>query len=435
MGIFDFILGLFGWRPAASPTERHLPAPDRAAEPARKRVVIRGRRCTRRVRLAPLRKPRPAKPISNLADISVPELPYRFARVSVYGGYMDLSRDSDDLRLTQLGLPVFHTPEELANWLEIPVGRLAWLIHRCEFIPAPPNSRAAHYHFRWLKKRQGGYRLIEAPKSLLKKMQEKILREILDRVPVHHACHGFVVGRSIRTNAEPHAGQRVVVKLDLANFYTTVSHSRIVAIFRSLGYCREAAIWLAGLTTSAVPPDLELPENQLALLAAYRGRHLPQGAPTSPALANLSAFSLDLRLSGLARKFQANYTRYADDLTFSGSGRFLGSLSTFLQLVGQIIKSERFQLHPRKRRVLRSNQQQKVTGVVVNQHVNIARLEFDRLKAVLHNCLRLGPSTQNREAREDFPQHLLGRIGHVKHLNPDKGERLLAMYRQIDWKR
>jgi len=222
--------------------------------------------------------------------------------------------------------------------------------------------------------------------------------------------------------------------LDLENFYSTVGHSRVVAIFRSLGYSREAAIWLAGLTTSAIPANLDVPDNNLSLLNTYQGRHLPQGAPTSPALANLSAFSLDLRLAGLARTFQAQYTRYADDLTFSGPQRFLYGLSVFLRLVAKIIKAERFRLHPTKHKVLRNNQQQKITGVVVNQCVNVDRAEYDRIKALLCNCLRTGARSQNREQHEDFPQHVLGRIGHVKHLNPARGDKLLEMFRRIDWK-
>ena len=361
------------------------------------------------------------------------ELPYPFARLSVVGGYLDLSLDGDSERLAQLGLPDFQNPVQLAAWLGLPVGRVAWLVHRCETGQRPKDPRSAHYHFRWVKKRKGGYRLIEAPKPQLKAIQHKILREILDQVPIHTACHGFVTGRSILTNAMPHTGQRVVVKLDLENFYTTVTHSRVVAIFRSLGYSREAAIWLAGLTTSAIPYGLDVPATDLGLLNPYWGHHLPQGAPTSPTLANLSAFSLDLRLSGLSRTFKAQYTRYADDLTFSGSRKFLGGLATFLPLVGKIIHAERFKLHPKKRQVLRDNQQQKVTGVVVNTRTNIDRDDYDRLKALLHNCILRGVSTQNHEHRQDFAQHVLGRIGHIKHLNPVRGEKLLEMYRRVDW--
>lgn len=433
MGLFDFILGLFGWR-APRPSrvsETHRGAVTASNTPQKAR--LRGRRARGKVRLAPLRRiPRQAEP-TRLSQMTVAELPYPFARMGVLGGYLDLSQDGNADRLRQSGLPVFSNPTGLAEWLGISVGRLAWLVHRCEEGQRPQDPRSAHYHFRWLKKRKGGYRLIEAPKPLLKTVQQKVLREILDRIPVHAACHGFVIRRSIVTNAAPHAGKRVVVKLDLENFYTTVCHSRVVAIFRSLGYSREAAIWLAGLTTAAIPAGLDVPDDNLSLLNVYRGRHLPQGAPTSPTLANLSAFSLDLRLSGLARTFRAQYTRYADDLTFSGPQKFLNGLPAFLPLVSKIIRSERFRLHPRKRQILRNNQQQKVTGVVVNSRVNVDRDEFDRLKALLHNCLLRGVSSQNHERREDFSQHVLGRIGHIKHLNPVRGEKLLEMFRRIDW--
>jgi len=360
-------------------------------------------------------------------------MPYRFARLGVMGGYLDLSRDGDHARLERLGLPIFDTPEELAQWLGMPVGRLAWLTHRCDEGHRPHDARSAHYHYRWLKKRDGSRRLIESPKPLLRAVQQRILKEILNQIPSHPAAHGFISGRSIRTNALPHVGQRVVLKFDLENFYPSVTFGRVVAIFRSLGYSREAAIWLGSLTTSAVPVTLELPAGESPRCFPYRARHLPQGAPTSPAIANLSAFALDLRLAGLARSFGANYTRYADDLTFSGQPRFLNSLHVFIPLVRQIVHAERFRLHPTKRRVMRDNQQQRVTGVVVNQHPNISRKEFDRLKAILTNCLRRGASTQNHERHEDFARHLRGKVAHVAQLNPARGQKLLDIYEQVDW--
>src|SRR4029077_5389897 len=133
----------------------------------------------------------------------------------------------------------------------------------------------------------------------------------------------------------------------------------------------EAAIWLGRLTTSALPSSFVRQGHPHADLKAYLGRRLPQGAPTSPALANLSAFPLDLRLSGLSRSFGAQYTRYADDLTFSGDERFLRSLAVFLPLVSKIVRSERFSLNKRKRKIIRSSQRQIVTGVVVNSRPNI----------------------------------------------------------------
>jgi len=237
------------------------------------------------------------------------------------------------------------------------------------------------------------------------------------------------------SNAAPHTGQAIVVRYDLENFYPAVSFGRVVAIFRSLGYCREAAIWLGRLTTSATPGDLDLPEGDAGAVLPYLRTHLPQGAPTSPALANLSAFVLDVRLAGLSRAFGAKYTRYADDLTFSGDAKFRSSLRVFLPLVQQIIREERFRFHRKKRRILRPHQQQRVTGVVVNAKPNLARADFDRLKAILHNCVKLGPSTQNHDEVADFAGHLRGRIAHATLLNRSRGEKLLAIYRQINWSR
>lgn len=400
----------------------------------------RGKRLTgrrgRKVQLAPLRRPKACDDSSWEAADEVDGIPYRFARFGVRrGGYLDLSKDGDEQHLTRLGLPVFRTPEELAAWLEIPLGKLAWLIHRFADNSRPPNEKEAHYHFRWVRKRSGGWRLIESPKATLKEVQGRILEEILNQVPAHAAAHGFVPGRSIVSNAEPHTGKAVLVRYDLADFYPTVTRARVTAIFRTLGYSREAAVWLGRLCTSSLPQTIAFPGGEASGIRPYLRAHLPQGAPTSPALANLSAFSLDVRLSGLARSFGATYTRYADDLTFSGPAGFHRALPTFLPLVDQIIRNERFRANHGKRRVVQRQSRQMVTGVVVNRRTNVRRDEFDRLKAVLTNCVRHGAQTQNRENRDDFAQHLRGRIAHVQLLNVDRGAKLLALYEQIDWRK
>lgn len=419
MGLFDFLRRLFFGPPAAVP-------PGREARRESQRKKSR-----RRPRLEPLRngrRPEPDPPPPELA-----EAPYRFAQRAPGGRWLDLTQDGDDAQLAELGLPRFRTPEEIAAWLEIPVGRLAWLTHR--FTPGhrPTDQRRGHYRWRWIRKRDGGLRLIEAPKRTLRAAQRRILDEILARIPPHSAAHGFVPGRSIVTNAAPHAGKRVVVKVDLENFYASVRFNRVVAIFRRAGYCREAAIWLARLTTSAVPGNMPFPGNDPYALRPYLSRHLPQGGPASPALANLSGYSLDVRLSGLARAFGATYSRYADDLTFSGDAAFLRSLAAFLPLVSQIVVQERFRVNRAKRRVLRNNQRQTVTGVVVNAQPNVARAEYDRLKATLVNCLRHGPASQNRDGHPDFAAHLRGRIAHVQQLHPGRGAKLLALYQKIAW--
>jgi RNA-directed DNA polymerase len=419
MGLFDFLRRLFSPRPS-----RPVSRPARTKKRRRK------------PRLARLRRRGHGTTWSLNKTVRTETPPYAFARIGVgTDRYLDLSLDGSDERLARYSFPVLRTPEQLAQWLELPIGRLAWLVHRYADDSRPQSEREAHYHYRWLSKRSGGRRLIESPKRTLKQAQRRILREILEKVPPHDAAHGFSVGRSILTNARPHVKQAVVVKFDLANFYPSVTFARVTAIFRSLGYSREAAIWLARLTTSALPANMPFVKEEPSAVLPYLKRHLPQGAPTSPALANLSAYSLDVRLAGLARSFGANYTRYADDLTFSGPTRFGTSLRDFIPLVGQIVRQERFRLNAAKRKILRSSGKLVVTGVVVNEKINVSRREFDRLKAVLTNCARHGAASQNRAGHPHFAAHVRGRIAQVTQLNADRGARLLAVYNQIDWNR
>jgi retron-type reverse transcriptase len=371
-----------------------------------------------------------------LRGVSVPVRPYRYACVNQFdGGFRDLSGGGRPERLARFGLPELTTPEDIAAWLQITPGRLAWLTHRFNDSRKPTGPTDTHYVLRWIPKRSGGRRLIERPKKSLRAIQTTILREILSKASAHPAAHGFVRGRSAVTNATAHVGRRVVVRFDLANFYPSVRFNRVVAIFRGLGYGREAALWLARLTTSELPASLLAEQGFTAEIKPYIGRHLPQGASTSPALANLSAFVLDLRLAGLARRFKATYTRYADDITFSGDDRFLKSLRVFLPLVKEIIREERFRTNKSKCRILRNGNRQVVTGIVVNAKTNLRRSEFDALKAILTNCRRHGPSSQNRSGHPNFAAHLHGRISYVQQLNPQRAARLWAIYSRIDWDR
>jgi len=262
MGLVDWLRRLFG---GAS----HEPG-----QPEVSRPVPRRRRG--RVKLAPFRY--------HVAKAETPtrvdsRRPYRFARPAVTGGWLDLSQSQDEDRLGRYDLPRFRQPEELARWLDVPVGLLAWLIHRFDDDQRPADEVAAHYVYRWIRKRTGGHRLIEAPKVKLKQIQRRILYEILNRVPPHPAAHGSVVGRSVCSNAAPHAGQRVVVKLDLENFYPSVSFNRVTAIFRSLGYSREAAIWLSRLTTTSLPASFVRQTPSNPDLQPYLGGGCRRGPP------------------------------------------------------------------------------------------------------------------------------------------------------------
>jgi RNA-directed DNA polymerase len=161
--------------------------------------------------------------------------------------------------------------------------------------------------------------------------------------------------------------------------------------------------------------------------------HLPQGAPTSPALANLAAFGLDRRLTGLAASTALRYSRYADDLTFSGPWQPRRRRRQFEEPVAVIARAERFAVNERKTALHSAAGRQSVCGIVVNVRPNVLRAEYDELKAILHNAARHGPAGQNRAGIADFEAHLRGRISWVASLNPARGEKLHRRFAQIRW--
>ncbi|QTJ66512.1 RNA-directed DNA polymerase [Rhodococcus sp. ZPP] len=282
-----------------------------------------------------------------------------------------------------------------------------------------------HYRYRI----RSDHRLLEAPKERLREVQRRILRGLLDRVPPHAAAHGFVRGRSVHTFAAPHAGRDVVVRIDLRAFFPSISQARVRAVFDSLGYPPRVSRVMTGLCTTSTPPDVlaRLPFDTASRL---RGSHLPQGAPTSPALANLVAYRLDRRLTGLARSSRAEYTRYADDLAFSGVDLAADRL---ISAVGRIAADEGFSVHPRKTRIMRAHRRQHLAGLVINSHAQAARTEYDQLRALLFNSLRTGPDLQNRDGRPYFREHVYGRIAWIGESNPNRKRALLALADRIEW--
>jgi hypothetical protein len=331
-----------------------------------------------------------------------------------------------------LALPPIATIGDLAAWLDLTPEQLHWLAdtRRCHHRAAAPKLQ--HYHYAFADKAAGPPRLIEAPKPTLKTVQRKILAGILTQVPVHDAAHGFVKTRSALTGAQIHAAETVLITFDLKDFFPSLAYPRVHGLFRAIGYPHEAAAALAGLCTTTTPKPI-LAQIAPTAQARHAIPHLPQGAPTSPALANLLAWKLDRRLDGLARAAGAHYTRYADDLAFSGGAPFARGLDNFRYAVGKIVAEEGFALNQAKTRLMPASARQRVTGILVNRHCNIPRQDFDALKATLHNCARDNPAAQNRESTPDFRAQLAGRIAWMAHINPARGEKLYALFDRIRW--
>jgi len=339
-------------------------------------------------------------------------------------------------------LPAIETLGDLADWLCLSPDELEWFADLKGLGNKLHNPKLQHYHYRMLPKRSGGIRLTEAPKPWLKELQRRILSGILDRVPVHAAVHGFVKGRSVATFAGPHVGKNVLLRLDFQDFFPAFPAARVQALFRTFGYPEPVADRLGGIATNAVPWDFwqrrpaEMDAEQwTASRVLYSRPHLPQGAPTSPALANRVAYRLDCRLSGLARSAGAVYTRYADDVAFSGDGEFERGVERFASHAAAIAMEEGFAVNHHKTRIMRRGVRQQLAGVVVNEKLNLRRRDLELLEAILTNCVRLGPEAQNRAGVLDFRAHLEGRVGFVEMIASEKGKLLRSLFQEIQWTR
>jgi len=339
--------------------------------------------------------------------------------------------------------PVADLPDQaaVARLLDVDAGELAWF---ADTRGLERTAGAALRHYRWhAVDRPSGVRLLAAPKPRLKEAQRRLLRHVLAQVPVHEAAHGCVPGRSVRTAVAPHAGSDVVLRMDLEAFFPCVSAGRVHGLLLGpAGLPEPVAHVLTGLLTTVapvevwralpVPDDVEARDRHRRLGRRLAVPHLPQGAPTSPALANLVCFRLDRRLAGLAASFGATYTRYVDDLTFSGGTPVGGD--RFTGLVAEVVADEGFRINPAKTSAVSSARRQAVLGAVVNAHPALPRRERDALRALLHNCATHGWAGQTR-GRDPvtFRDHVLGRIAWAGSLDPAFGARLTALADRIDW--
>jgi hypothetical protein len=297
-------------------------------------------------------------------------------------------------RAAENELPPLDSPQQLAEALGLTVARLRWLAYHRD------AATRIHYTRFVIPKRGGGERAIWAPQPALKAAQHWILHNVAERLPVHGAVHGFLPGRSTFTNAAAHTGARVVVKMDLKDFFPTVTLRRVKGIFRKAGYREQVAILLALLCTES-PREVVTLEGQ-TYYVALGPRCLPQGAPTSPALTNTLCLRLDRRVSGLAARLGWRYTRYADDLTFSlpTGHKDKPRLGSLLGLVRRIVEAEGFRLNPDKTRVHRSGGRQQVTGLVVNGAgpPRVPRRLRRQLRAAAHNLHQGKPLREGETA-------------------------------------
>jgi hypothetical protein len=328
-----------------------------------------------------------------------------------------------EARAAENELPPLDSARQLAEALGLTVAELRWLAYHRD------AATTIHYRRFTIPKRDGSTRAIWAPLPKLKQTQRWILRNIVEKLLVHGSVHGFLASRSTATNAGAHPNPKLVVKVDIKDFFPTITLPRVKGIFRKAGYREEVATLLALLCTESPREVVELEGK--TYFVALGPRCLPQGAPTSPALTNTLGLRLDRRLSGLARKLGWRYTRYADDLTFSLPSGHQGPphVGTLLGSVRRIVEDEGFSTHPSKTAVARRGGRQRITGLVVNgeKPPRVPREFKRRLRAAIHNRVHGKPSPADESLST-----LVGRAAYIYMTDPIQGEKYLDALGQRD---
>lgn len=327
---------------------------------------------------------------------------------------------TDEEQLVRLGLPLWKTEQDVAEALGITVGML-W-----HFASHRTHERCVHYVAFEVPKRSGGNRVLFAPKRRLKALQRQVHQLLVRRLPVSPHAHGFITGRSIRTGADPHVGRDFVLHLDLQDFFPSVTFARVRGMLIAYGYAYPVASTLAALCTESRRQPVEI--EGIVRHVPVGARHCVQGAPTSPGLCNALVLRLDRRLAGLARKFGCTYTRYADDLTFSGDVA-RGSMIGLRERATRIIEAEGFTVNRRKTFLASRAGRQSVTGVVVNDVAGLSRKDRRRLRAEAHQQARAerAGNPVSAESRARFE----GRLAYLSMLNPAQAQALRTYQARI----
>lgn len=283
------------------------------------------------------------------------------------------------------------------------------------------NSPSSQYHSFQIPKKSGGVRKIDAPAPKLKNIQRAIADLLRSRYTPEDAAHGFVPARSVVSNAQEHLDHRFILNVDIKDFFPSISYGRVKYLLMQepFGFQDVFAHMAARLCT--------------------KDGVLPQGSPASPEITNMVCRRLDQRLSQLALARNLTYTRYADDITFSGAkihlgGRFFGKLE-------RIIEAENFKLNLSKTRLLGPSMRKEVTGITVNERPNASRAFIRGLRAMMHNWETLGLGECQKKFRKlqgsqsaDFERHVYGKISYlsmIRGVNDPLVERYFERYNRL----
>jgi len=332
-------------------------------------------------------------------------------------------KESDLETLAKNKLPILQNILGLANELEMSVNDLRFLSYDRKL------SKVSHYITYGIKKKTGGIRKISAPMPKLKKAQRAILEKILNRITISKNAHGFASGKSIVTNATPHIGEDIVVNMDLKNFFPTIDFKRVFGLFKKLGFSPQISTVLSLICT--MPDEEKIKVHGEVRYLNTGKRYLPQGAPTSPMITNIICRRMDARMEGIAKNLGFRYTRYADDMSFSGPNSARKIINKLLWQTKSVVISEDFKLHPDKTRVMANGQRKEVTGIVVNEKANISKKRLKEFRALLFQIEKDGIAGKKWGASADVLDSILGFARYIHMVDPQKGKKYLLQVNAI----
>lgn len=258
-----------------------------------------------------------------------------------------------------------------------------------------------------IPKRNGRPRVIYAPNNKLKAIQRN-LSQVLYRI--HNAyikergiksriSHGFEPGRTIITNARRHRNKKYLLNVDISDFFSSFNFGRVQGFFyksQEFSFSKEVS-------------------TIIAQLVCYNGK-LPQGAPTSPIISNLIFNIVDRRILELAKKYKLDYTRYVDDMSFSTNSKVFKERHTqFIQELTDLLRSNGFEINHNKTRLAYYSSRQEVTGLTVNNKINVSRDFIDKTRAMAHQLYRTNQFHINGE--EGKLTQLEGRFSFINQLD------------------
>ena len=302
-------------------------------------------------------------------------------------------------------------------------------------------------HFR-IRKQSGGRRTISVPHPKLMRVQRWINTHILQRQPVHRSCFAFRAGKSIVDCARRHTGARWLVKMDITNFFGSISEIQVYRVFRNIGYQPLVAFEMARLTTCVTVNSTRYEQLQwqsdmrhtaISRYLDWRIGHLPQGAPTSPMISNLVMRELDTKFAMIAAEHGLTYTRYSDDITLSTRADFSRNQATALvSEISAILRRTGFYMNKRKTSVVPPGARKVVLGLNVDGAFPRLSREFrDKLRQHIYYIEKFGPTEHMR--RRDFDtilgmkSHIRGLIDFANMVDPTYARSMLDRFNSIDW--